>query len=54
MNFNAIEFAPFAQEVADAMVKLASGEWSETHFRRWVAKHSNSRRNPPSAPIATR
>lgn len=29
LNLNEIEFAPPREEIADAMVKLASGEWSE-------------------------
>jgi death on curing protein len=54
LNLDAIEFAPPRGEVADAMVKLASGEWSEEAFRRWVLKHSTPRAVPSSTPSKTR
>jgi len=54
LNLNEIEFAPPRGEVADAMVKLASGEWSEEVFTEWVLKHSTPRPAPSSTPSKTR
>ncbi len=48
LNLNDIEFAPPRGEVADAMVKLASGEWNEEAFRGWVLQHSTARAVPSS------
>jgi death-on-curing protein len=53
LNLNGIEFAPPREETADAMVKLASGEWSEGDFKDWVAKHSTPRNDPSSTPTKT-
>jgi prophage maintenance system killer protein len=44
-NLNDVDFSPPVGEEADAMVKLASGEWSEEALKDWVAKHSVMRAN---------
>jgi death on curing protein len=53
LRLNNIEFAPPRGEVPDAMVKLASGDWSEEVFRGWVLKHSTPRAAPSSTPSKT-
>jgi death-on-curing protein len=40
LNLNEVNFSPPHKEVADAMVKLASGEWSEDAFKDWVMRNS--------------
>ena len=40
LNLNDVNFSPPHKEVADAMVKLASGEWSEDAFKDWVMRNS--------------
>ena len=40
LNLNDVVFSPPPQEVADAMVRLASGEWSEDVFKDWVLRNS--------------
>ena len=54
LNLNDIEFAPPLGEVADAMVRLASGAWSEEAFRGWALKHSTPRAASSSTPAKTR
>ena len=49
LNLNDVVFAPARDEIADAMVKLAAGDWSEEVFKLWVVKHST----PPAAPSDT-
>lgn len=36
LKLNGVNFDPPTGEVADAMVNLASGTWSETVFRNWA------------------
>jgi death-on-curing protein len=40
LNLNDVEFSPPKQEIPDAMVKLASDEWSEEMFKDWVLRNS--------------
>jgi death-on-curing protein len=54
LKLNDIEFSPPRGEVADAMVKLASGEWSEELFKGWVLKRSTPRAAPSSTPSGAR
>jgi len=44
-NLNDVEFSPPSGEEADAMVNLASGEWSEDVFKDWVLQNSVLRMN---------
>jgi death-on-curing protein len=40
LNLNGVVFSPPLGEEADAMVNLASGEWSEDVFKDWVLRNS--------------
>jgi death-on-curing protein len=40
LNLNEVDFSPPHKEVADAIVKLASGEWIEDVFKDWVMRNS--------------
>lgn len=50
LNLNGVDFSPPHKEVADAMVKLASGEWSEDTFKDWVQRNSVLRMNITTHP----
>ena len=50
LNLNEVNFSPPHKEVADAMVKLASGEWSEDAFKDWVMRNSVLRMTIASHP----
>jgi death-on-curing protein len=40
LNLNSVNFRSAAGEIADAMVRLAAGEWSEEVFGKWVLRNS--------------